>query len=356
MLMDRAAGCLLGGALGDALGAPVEFLHRTDIDRRYGPGGITEPPVPALVTEDTQLTLFTAEGFLHGLVEENGFTWPMTFIWLACRRWLVSQQRVEPAEGAGGLLADPRVYASRQPGLTCLRALQRQEMASIERPCNDSEGCGGLAHTAPLGFSPHAEMAYRHGCETAALTHGSPGGWAPGGALALIVHLVAVQGRPLWEAVDQATGRVLADDEETGLALAGARRLAVADLRAERADHTEGTAPSAESVRRLGEGWRAPEALAIAVYAALVRYQPARFREALRLAANHSGASDTTAAITGNLLGATHGTDVLPRSWLNRLELAEVVAQLGKDLGAACTGTDFEADHYRFTSATTDVP
>ncbi|MFB9428045.1 ADP-ribosylglycohydrolase family protein [Streptoalloteichus tenebrarius] len=343
-LMDRAAGCLLGGALGDALGAPVEFLHLSEIHRRHGRGGITEPPSPALLTDDTQLTLFTTEGLLHSRADQHGFSWPTTAVWRACRRWLRSQQQDEPDPDARGLLADPRVYASRAPGLTCLRALQHDEMGTIEQPCNDSRGCGGLAHSAPLGFSAHAELAYRHGCETAALTHGHPGGWAPGGALALIVHLVAVQDRPLWEAVDQATGRVLADDEETGLALAEARRLAVADLRAESA--AEG-GPSAASVERLGEGWLAPEALAIAVYAALVRYKPSGFREALLLAANHSGDSDTTAALTGNLLGAAHGTGALPRAWLNRLELAEVIAQLGKDLGAACAGVDFEPERYR---------
>ncbi|WP_234995536.1 ADP-ribosylglycohydrolase family protein [Streptoalloteichus hindustanus] len=346
-LMDRAAGCLLGGALGDALGAPVEFLRLAEIHRQHGPDGITEPPSPALLTDDTQLILFTVEGLLHNRVDQHGFSWPTTAVWDGCRRWLRTQQQQEPDQDARGLLADPRVYASRAPGLTCLRALQHDEMGSIEQPCNDSRGCGGLARSAPLGFAAHAELAYRHGCEAAALTHGHPGGWAPGGALALIVHLVAVQERPLWEAVDQATGRVLADDEETGLALAEARRQAVLDLRAE--SRGEG-GPSATSVERLGAGWLAAEALAIAVYAALVRYKPTGFRDALLLAANHSGDSDTTAAITGNLLGATHGAEVLPRSWLHRLELAEVIAQLGRDLGAACAGLDFEPERYRLTA------
>lgn len=38
--LDRAIGCMLGGAAGDALGAPVEFLSRAEIEKRYGKDGI----------------------------------------------------------------------------------------------------------------------------------------------------------------------------------------------------------------------------------------------------------------------------------------------------------------------------
>ncbi|HHC71665.1 MAG TPA: hypothetical protein ENK54_02115, partial [Thiotrichales bacterium] len=39
---DRFLGTLLGGAAGDALGAPVEFMKRTGILERFGPGGIAD--------------------------------------------------------------------------------------------------------------------------------------------------------------------------------------------------------------------------------------------------------------------------------------------------------------------------
>ena len=41
-LRSRVQGCLLGGAVGDALGAPVEFLSHQDIVDRFGPGGIRD--------------------------------------------------------------------------------------------------------------------------------------------------------------------------------------------------------------------------------------------------------------------------------------------------------------------------
>ena len=66
----RFLGCLLGGAAGDALGAPVEFMSRAEILRRFGPKGIAQyaPAYGGLgtITDDTQMTLFTAEGLIRG--------------------------------------------------------------------------------------------------------------------------------------------------------------------------------------------------------------------------------------------------------------------------------------------------
>ncbi|MGW0518077.1 ADP-ribosylglycohydrolase family protein [Crossiella sp. NPDC003009] len=352
-LLDRGAGCLLGGAVGDALGAPVEFLARPEIRREFGPAGITDPPRPALITDDTQLALFTAEGYLHAWVrgKHRGVWGPTETVWQSLRRWLTTQQLDGPAPLARGLLADKRMYASRAPGVTCLRVLQS---ATLPNTTSDSRGCGGVARAAPAGFAPTPQTAYTLGCEFAALTHGHPAGWAPAGALALIVHLVAVRQRPLGDAVDQATGRALRDDQETGLALAAASALAAADSAAARRVRearafgrpVPAGGPSANSVERLGAGWIGPEALAIAVYAALTHRRAEQFPDALRLAANHSGDSDSTAAITGNILGALHGTAVLPREWVGRLELCDVIEQTGRDLAASCAGLPFDEEHY----------
>jgi ADP-ribosylglycohydrolase len=72
--------------------------------------------------------------------------------------------------------------------------------------------------------------------------------------------------------------------------------------------------PSPERLQRLGEGWVAEEALAMSVYCALVH--PDDVRAAVLLAVNHSGDSDSTGAITGNLLGAWLGEHALPRPWV----------------------------------------
>ena len=68
---DRVAGCLLGGAVGDALDAPVEFMSLAEIRERFGPSGIRHyAPVYGrlgAITDDTQMTLFTAGGLIRGM-------------------------------------------------------------------------------------------------------------------------------------------------------------------------------------------------------------------------------------------------------------------------------------------------
>lgn len=334
-VVDRAIGCLLGGALGDALGTPVEFQQWGDIRAEHGPDGITDPPPQALLGDAAQMTLFTGEGYLQAWTKGNsGGQWkPVEAVAAAYRRWMTTQQEERPPHGATGLLAEKELYSNRAPGLTSLRALQEPQLGTPDRPRNSSKGCGGVDRTAPAGFSPTAEMSYELGCQFAALTHGGPGGWASAGALALIVHLVAVQGRRLPAAVDQATGRVLREDGESASALAEASMLA-------RLGVDQG------HIERLGQGWIGPEALAIGVYCALALPKPEQFTAAVRLAANHSGHSDSTAAVTGSLLGARHGTAALPRSWLGRLELADVIERIGHDLGASCAGEQFNQRRY----------
>lgn len=341
-VVDRGAACLLGGALGDALGAPVEFLSVEDIIRQHGPAGVIAPPRPALLTDDTQLTLFTADGYLRAWVRgrTEGVWEPVETVWRSYRRWLVTQQYDGPEPGSRGLLAYDRLYASRSPGLTCLRALATDQPPNRDNPVNDSAGCGGVSRTAPAGFAPSPAIAYELGCEFAALTHGNPSGWAPGGALALLVHLLAVRGRPLAEAVDQVIGRVLRDDPPTAYALIKAVQLA---------ESQRGAATPPVRADRVGSGWTGPEVLAVAVYSVLVFRRPGEFCEAVRMAANHSGDSDSTAAIAGNIHGALHGTDALPRDWLNRLELADLLDRMGRDL--ACSTLQLEFEEWRYTSA-----
>ncbi len=62
--MEQALGMLYGIALGDALGAPLEFWDLKGIRERYGPVGIQELPQPARFTDDTQMTLAVAEALV----------------------------------------------------------------------------------------------------------------------------------------------------------------------------------------------------------------------------------------------------------------------------------------------------
>lgn len=337
-VQGRFAGCLLGGAVGDALGAPVEFMKRTEILQRFGTQGITQY-APAYggtgrITDDTQMTLFTAEGLLRAWVRgcAKGITSYAAVTAHAYLRWLHTQGErsginLDPAADEPGWLFQQRALHSRRaPGNTCLSALQ--QMTELGEPArNNSKGCGGVMRVAPVGLfawrlrDQHApEEAFRLGTALAALTHGHPTGALTGGVLAVLI-LALTDGASLPDALAAATAilRMHPEHTETLRAVEQAQSLA------QRGE------PPAQAIAQLGQGWIAEEALAIAVYCALVARS---FRHGVLLAVNHDGDSDSTGAIAGNLLGAMHGLKAIPPEWLAPLELREVITEIAADLYA----------------------
>lgn len=85
-----------------------------------------------------------------------------------------------------------------------------------------------------------------------------------------------------------------------------------------------------------GGGWVGEEALAISVFCSLAAGRD--FSRGVLLAVNHSGDSDSTGAITGNILGALLGREAIPRRWLERLELREVIERMAEGLYLGETG------------------
>jgi ADP-ribosylglycohydrolase len=193
------------GAVGDALGAPVEFMKRTEILQRFGPNGITTfaPAYGGLgrITDDTQMTLFTAEGLLRGEVRGafRGITSHVNVTAHAYLRWLQTQGedpafQIIPSSGETGWLIKQReLHSRRAPGNTCISALKA--MLALGEPArNDSKGCDGVMRVAPVGLfmarlrdAVSPEDAFRLGQELAALTHGHPTGSLTAGVLAVLI-------------------------------------------------------------------------------------------------------------------------------------------------------------------------
>ena len=94
--LDKIKGCLVGGAVGDALGYPVEFLPDSQIVRRYGERGITDYEKRggvAEVSDDTQMTLFTATALLYGKTRAmtHGVCNPLQYINGSYINWYMTQ-------------------------------------------------------------------------------------------------------------------------------------------------------------------------------------------------------------------------------------------------------------------------
>ena len=85
-----------------------------------------------------------------------------------------------------------------------------------------------------------------------------------------------------------------------------------------------------DNIHRLGEGWVGEETLGIALYCVL-RYQN-DFSKGIIAAVNHNGDSDSTGAVTGNILGALYGYDAIENKWKDNLELIDVIMKVSDDL------------------------
>lgn len=328
----RFTGCLLGGAVGDALGAPVEFMKRAEILHRLGSEGITkyEPAYGRLgaITDDTQMTLFTAEGLIRAWVRGRcrGITTYSGVTRSAYLRWLITQdERYDDIESNNGWLFKQReLHNRRAPGNTCISALRRLRDSDENTAQNDSKGCGSVMRVAPVGlFAWHfrrenPQQTFELGIELAALTHGHPTGILTAGVFAVLI-LALADGLTLLDALKIAKDclRTKPDNEETLLAIEMAESLAVQGM------------PHDEAIVKLGQGWVAEEALAISIYCALVARN---FKHGVLLAVNHDGDSDSTGSITGNLLGVIHGVNAIPTEWLTSLELRDVITELAEDL------------------------
>ncbi len=336
---DHFIGCLLGGACGDALGWPAEFNSIQTIIDTYGPDGITElqPGDEGLyeVTDDTQMTLFTAEGLLRAWCQSRHSAGIPDFragLMKSYRSWLATQDSTIDVDiSHGWLYGIPELHNERAPGRTCLAALYHLDLSSSGIAENDSKGCGGVMRVAPAGLfaarvnngdmNGTARLAFELGCMAAALTHGHPTGYYPAGVFAAIIAVIIC-------------GGTIEEGASTGLTFLDGRIGSQETIDAVQAAldiwKDKSVLPSAEAIESLGGGWVAEEALAIGIYCALCAGDD--FVRGVRLAVNHSGDSDSTGSITGNILGALLGQSPLPSKWLKHLELRDVITRIGEDL------------------------
>ena len=322
---DRLLGCLLGGAVGDAFGYEVEFSDLVRIQQSFGPEGMRDAVFhqgQLIVSDDTQMTLFTAEGLLRALAQRPAAPEAVAAaIRSAYLDWLSTQtEAAGDCRAHSGLRRYAALYQRRAPGNTCLSALRAGGAGTPELPINDSKGCGGVMRTAPLGLvaTLDASQAFDLGCRAAALTHGHPDGYLCAGAMAMMVRWLC-SGETLEAAARQALQPI-----EAAAPLSGTARLLRLALALDR------TAPGCViQSGQLGQGWVGDEALAIGLYAALCGRD---WNDVLSLASNHDGDSDSTASIAGQLYGASRGLAGLPHAWIRRLDVLEALLEISQGL------------------------
>jgi ADP-ribosylglycohydrolase len=341
---QRASGCLFGLAIGDALGAPVEFRSLEEMVEAFPPAGPLEPGADSegviRVTDDTQMALAVGEALTDALDTAGSelMIWTPTLLESLLRRhflrWVHSPDN------------------DRAPGMTCLSACYRLErgLPWYEASIHSSKGCGATMRVAPVGLlQPErdglsAETRAALAQFQAALTHGHPTALAAADLTAYAIAELVAGAEPLtlperlrtyalqqrtyyhdvwldrlWELnmVFTSPSDFIAHGWDECLAVL--ERLETALRRADR---------QSDPCLATGGGWIAEEALATSLLCFLLFVDDPL--AALRRAALTSGDSDTLACLTGAFAGAYHGLAAWPTAWIERLEYRERLLALGQ--------------------------
>lgn len=327
-------GALIGGAIGDAMGAPVEFMNYQEIIGIMGTEGVQDLVIPpgkneAFVTDDTQLTLFTVEGLLRSKArckrvgEEETIQGMTRAVFRAYLRWLYTQGlhtvSWKKKDYDGWLVEVSKLHVYREPGITCLTALGKGVMGTIEHPINSSLGCGCVMRAMPVGLMENEEISFELGCHLAAITHGHPTAYRSAGVLSYVMSQI-MKGSSILEAVIRGCEK---------LASIGGSKELLAKLN-HAVELSKYHPNKREVIESLGKGFRADEALVMGIYAALCNSDD--FNEAIKLAVNHSGDSDSVASITGSLVGSYVGYKKIPEYLRLRVELNKEIVELSNDI------------------------
>ncbi|AXG79555.1 ADP-ribosylglycohydrolase family protein [Streptomyces paludis] len=331
---SRVRGCLLGGAMGDALGAGVAMMTLDEMRAAYGAEGVVDF-VPAYgrrggVTAATQLTLFTVDGLIRAQIRRDTGAWhPPTDVYRAHQRWVATQRDWGPdlrRKDNGWLAQEEWLYARRDPTISTLTGFAGEVMGSLDQPRNPiARDAGALVRSAPFGLLVgwEPQLVCQLALECAVQSHGSPGAYLSAGAFAAIVHAPA-------------RGETLETGVERALALLAPRpgHEPVTEALQQAMAAVRQGAPGPSVIASLGEGRTAESALAVGVYCALVAED---VRQGLRLAVNHDGPSAATASLCGALLGALHGETALPPAWVAELEGRPTLLEMADDFAMEMT-------------------
>ena len=370
---DCIRGSLMAGAAGDALGYPVEFMSRNAILAQYGDKGITKFELDhngkALVSDDTQMTLFTANGMLMGLT--RGYMRgiggePENYVDGAYLDWYYTQTgRKKPAFGDSDFhytwLRDlPELAHRRAPGTTCMSACE--SLLEHKRPKNNSKGCGGIMRLTPMGLLDAAYQVMNNkglyptkrlaeaGAKIAKTTHLHPLGYLPAALMTLLISRIVLLSP---EEVKASIYQIVQDGLDVMMEMEGKEHFNdkeyLRKLTLKAVELSKSDIPDSDAIRWLGEGWTGEEAWAISLYCALRHIDS--MKDAIIAAINHDGDSDSTGSITGNIMGAIYGYDGITKERLfcpegkrfeDTIELHNIILALADDLYTGCVISEYD--------------
>lgn len=324
MNLQKIQDILIAGAIGDAYGYAIEFDSINQIRTKYGADGIKLSHMDRyVISDDTQMTLFCLEAllpYLNKQIAQEDFAEINHKIYLNYLNWFTTQHKnaKPPAKKLGflfqgeqnqTLMSFKELYIPQAPGKTCLSALGSQRVGFIEKPINDSKGCGGIMRVMPIALlNTSLENVFYLGCAQAAITHGHPDGYLSAGFFAGMIKC-ALDGMSFDTAYVTNKEILLTYTHNASM---------VNYLKKYENTLTQSLMSPEDMNSAIGEGWVGEEALGIALYA----FKTCKsFEHCLSISANHSGDSDSTASLAGQLYAAFNNLEPHYHNYLDLLDI-----------------------------------
>lgn len=340
---DAYRGCLLGLAIGDAMGYPVDTKTWPQIQEDYGPYGLMGYDLRngyAEVSSHTQIAAFSCNGLLLGQTRGQvyGKMAPFVrYVGLAQQEWAIGQRRYDqPGRNRCWVFRVSELRHRHCTDTRMVETLNRGKLGSLEAPVNKYDTPAALASAVAAGiFAGSGKLKPfeydRLGAESVALTHGHPLAFLPG---AVVAHLIGSclhqPEKPLKMLVKQSL-RALQQQFVRQYPREVSQITALVEQAVSLAEERLTQPVRAMEKLKCDTG---AEVLAGAVYAALLCEDD--FDNAMVIAVNHSGRSAAVSTIAGAILGARLGEDALPEFYMDGLYIADALRELADDLVQGC--------------------
>ncbi len=336
--LSGCRGCLLGLAVGDAMGYTVDECTWEEIQDNYGPNGLLGYDLVnggAYGSAYTQVAAYVANGLLLAVTRAKP-EYYLSYIGLSLREWARAQHFPRDPEKSHCWVAKlPQMRVRQCKDSRMLDALRMENLGTMDKPVNRASSTGALpgAVAVGLGCSERGlqrELVAKLGAQTVALTHGNVETFLCGSILAECI-------ASLLDEPGQALEDVFQNSVDTMVSLYGHRFEQAGELAQLLTDILYRTPE--EDHRAVMESLRcetAAQCVAGAFYACLM--SQGDFDTAMILSVNHSGRSAAVGSLTGAVLGAKMGVEALPEFYLESLEAADILDELANDL-ALCSPT-----------------
>ena len=331
--LDTYRGCLLGLAVGDAMGMPVDDMLWEQIQENYGPHGLLGYDLRsdyAEITSYTQVAAYICNALLLSVSRGKGDKM-LDYVKLGLKEWTRSQQFARDPEGSYCWIAKLPAFRRRHcRDARMLDTLRLAAMGFPEKGPNSYNTPGSLTAAIAVGmfYNPDRLTPPQIGelaAQIISITHGDPTAFLSGAGLSYaIAGILAEPSLPLDQQFQSAISamrglfRSKYSEADTVAAV-----LSAAIKRAK-------TAEPMDQVMESLQCYSAMNCLAGAIYASIANSED--FDTAMITAVNHSGYSSAVAGVTGAILGAKMGHTALPNFYLESLEPISALCQLADDM------------------------